>query len=572
MTFVAGIDIGNSTTEIVVGENGVPVMWDRMPTRGVKGSPASGAGAARLLSRMQRRLGHPVDIAVLTPQQPVETRSLRLDAVPTDLGRLVLLSHGAASPGGAGVGSGRPVAVEDDPDPGSDPVVLVATDPLGFRETVARARVWQSSTHPVVGILLAGDEARLVSSRLDKQVPVVDCVDAQWALACQRVCVEVSDAGLGTVTDPLRLAQELGLSVDEHVHAQAIGGALRAARSAAIGLTREAAPQTGSTDSLRVPTRVGEFQAWRGSADIDDLWLVDLGALTLPGLRPDALADRGRVIAALRGQDETSEHIAAFAESWSGEVLTVSSEVEAGRWGALSTNAARPDALVIDLGGGTVDVSDETHRVTAAGSGDMLTLAVADALGISRGTAEWAKRGPARRIDSPSAASLEDGSRAFLESMAPSCNTSNALHAVKECQVPTLVFSVEMPGRELMTRAICSEAGINLQRIRDGFFNERQLANVAQIAGSLIKSKLFIDETPGLTVAQFRARARRAKASHKIGLIVVDYLQFMSGSSGAAKQSRALEVSEISKAIKTTAKELDIPIIALAQQIGRAHV
>ena len=162
------------------------------------------------------------------------------------------------------------------------------------------------------------------------------------------------------------------------------------------------------------------------------------------------------------------------------------------------------------------------------------------------------------------------GGQMIIVAARPACGKSAmgmqfALHAVKECQVPTLVFSVEIPGRELMTRAICSEAGINLQRIRDGFFNERQLANVSQIAGTLIKSKLFIDETPGLTVAQFRARARRAKASHKIGLIVVDYLQFMSGSSGAAKQSRALEVSEISKAIKTTAKELDIPIIALAQ-------
>ena len=376
------------------------------------------------------------------------------------------------------------MAVEDDPDPGSDPVVLVATDPLGFRETVARARVWQSSTHPVVGILLAGDEARLVSSRLDKQVPVVDCVDAQWALACQRVCVEVSDAGLGTVTDPLRLAQELGLSVDEHVHAQAIGGALRAARSAAIGLTREAAPQTGSTDSLRVPTRVGEFQAWRGSADIDDLWLVDLGALTLPGLRPDALADRGRVIAALRGQDETSEHIAAFAESWSGEVLTVSSEVEAGRWGALSTNAARPDALVIDLGGGTVDVSDETHRVTAAGSGDMLTLAVADALGISRGTAEWAKRGPARRIDSPSAASLEDGSRAFLESMAPNGSVGWLV-----CDGPggPLPFSARMsPGEWRSVRSAIKAAviGNNIRRaLASADFEAREVVLVGGPAG-----------------------------------------------------------------------------------------
>lgn len=152
----------------------------------------------------------------------------------------------------------------------------------------------------------------------------------------------------------------------------------------------------------------------------------------------------------------------------------------------------------------------------------------------------------------------------------PACGKSAlgmqfALHAVQEKSVPTLVFSVEMPGREIMLRALCSQADINLQRIRDGFFNQHKLAQVSNIASHLIRTKLFIDETPGLTVAQFRSRARRAKAQHKIGLIVVDYLQFMHGSTATAKMSRALEVSEISKAIKQTAKELDIPIIALAQ-------
>lgn len=162
------------------------------------------------------------------------------------------------------------------------------------------------------------------------------------------------------------------------------------------------------------------------------------------------------------------------------------------------------------------------------------------------------------------------GGQMIVIAARPACGKSAlgmqiALHAVQEKQVPTLVFSVEMPSRELMVRALCSEAGVNLQRIRDGFLNKSALANVATVATRLVKAPLFIDETPGLTVAQFRARARRAKASHKIGLIVVDYLQFMHGSSAPARQSRALEVSEISKAIKTTAKELDLPIIALAQ-------
>jgi replicative DNA helicase len=140
-----------------------------------------------------------------------------------------------------------------------------------------------------------------------------------------------------------------------------------------------------------------------------------------------------------------------------------------------------------------------------------------------------------------------------------------AMHAVEIAQVPTLFFSLEMPGRDLMKRAICSGAQVNLQRVRDGFFNERQVADVSKVATAIVKTRLYLDPTSGLSVAQFRARSRRAHAHHKIGLIVVDYLQIMQGTASVAKQSRALEVSEIARALKHTAKELHIPVIALAQ-------
>ncbi|MBU6183517.1 MAG: replicative DNA helicase [Verrucomicrobia bacterium] len=162
------------------------------------------------------------------------------------------------------------------------------------------------------------------------------------------------------------------------------------------------------------------------------------------------------------------------------------------------------------------------------------------------------------------------GGQMIVIAARPACGKSAlgmqiALHAALEKAVPTLVFSVEMPSMELMCRALCSEASINLQRVRDGYLRQEDLAKVSQAATRLIRSKLFLDDTPGLSVAQFRARARRAKAQHNIGLIVVDYLQFMVGSGKRSNESRALEVSEISKSIKTTAKELNIPVIALAQ-------
>ena len=424
MTLIAGVDVGNSTTEIVIAEDGRPLLWDRMPTRGVKGSMASGAGAARLLSRMERRLGRVVDAAVLTLQRPVESTSVPVAATQADLGRLILLSSGVSSPGGAGVGAGRPVRADSAPDGGDDPVVVVASDPLGFRRTVEQVGGWQSSGHDVVGVLLAGDEARLVSRRLGSTLPVVDCVDAERALTCRRICVEVAsaEASLRVVTDPLRLAAQLGLDIEEHRHAQSAGDYLRAAGSCAIGVIDEAPAASKVTDDLRVPRRVGEIRSWLrpdgALMAVDDLWVVDLSRLPLPGLRPDALDGHSRVIAALSADEETGSHIGGFRECWEGEVQVLSSEIEAGRLGALSTSTASPDALVIDLGGGTIDVSGPAGRITVAGSGDLLTVAVADGLGISRGTAEWVKRGPSRRIDTPSSALLEDGRRVFLDQLA----------------------------------------------------------------------------------------------------------------------------------------------------------
>ena len=152
----------------------------------------------------------------------------------------------------------------------------------------------------------------------------------------------------------------------------------------------------------------------------------------------------------------------------------------------------------------------------------------------------------------------------------PACGKSAlgmqfAMHAAMEQNIPTLIFSVEMPSVELMVRSLCKEARINLQRLRDGFLSEHMLRDVSVHASRICKAPMFLDDTPSLSVAQFRSRARRAKMRHGIGLIVVDYLQFMKGSSKRSNESRALEESEISKAMKTTAKELNIPVIALAQ-------
>ena len=146
MTLVAGIDVGNATTEIVVADistsSSTPLRWDRARTRGPKGSAAAVAGAIDLLHRMERSASMRADLLVMAPQHPVHTRGAVLEDRAPDTGRVVVLAAGRATPAGRGTGIGRPVAVDTAPDPSLGPVVLVAPDPLGFKRTSDRVNDW----------------------------------------------------------------------------------------------------------------------------------------------------------------------------------------------------------------------------------------------------------------------------------------------------------------------------------------------------------------------------------------------------------------------------------------------
>ena len=143
-----------------------------------------------------------------------------------------------------------------------------------------------------------------------------------------------------------------------------------------------------------------------------------------------------------------------------------------------------------------------------------------------------------------------------------------AEHNAVVCGKPTLVFSVEMPAKQLMLRLILGDSKVNLQRVRDGFLEKKDLPNIGRSLTKISGAPLYIDDTPGLSVAQFRSRSRMAKMRYKIELIVVDYLQIMRGTSKRAQENRQIEISEISAGIKAVAKELNVPVIALAQ-LGR---
>ncbi|MDP9325206.1 MAG: replicative DNA helicase, partial [Candidatus Dormibacteraeota bacterium] len=133
--------------------------------------------------------------------------------------------------------------------------------------------------------------------------------------------------------------------------------------------------------------------------------------------------------------------------------------------------------------------------------------------------------------------------------------------AIKE-KVPVAVFSLEMSRYDLTSRLLCAEANVNSRLIRTGKLSETDWQKIANAMGTLSEGQIFIDDRPTLTPLELRARARRLQLRHKIGLVVVDYIQLMYGSTRA--ENRNQEVSEISRSLKALARELDVPVLALS--------
>ncbi len=139
-----------------------------------------------------------------------------------------------------------------------------------------------------------------------------------------------------------------------------------------------------------------------------------------------------------------------------------------------------------------------------------------------------------------------------------------AQHAAITAKTGVAFFSLEMSKESLVQRMLASEALIDAQALRKGGRAlDESMPRLAQAAGILSHAPIFIDDTPGITLLEMRAKARRLKAEHNIGLIMVDYLQLMSGP--ANSENRQQEVSQISRGLKALAKELGVPVIALSQ-------
>ncbi|MFN0282495.1 MAG: diol dehydratase reactivase ATPase-like domain-containing protein, partial [Kineosporiaceae bacterium] len=407
-----------------------------------------------------------LDAAALAPQRAVDTSTVTEPGAAPDLRPLVVVAAGVRTPGRAGTGVGRPVPVTVPPDgdpvdpvgpvgpagvqgtDGSrdpDGVVLVVPAQVTYREAAVAVGRRLDAGLPVAAVLLAADEGVLLTRRvtgLPPGVPVLDGVDDAAALACERLLVEVAppDGVLRAVVDPLRLTATFALADADRPAAVAAAGALADVRNAVVGLdagtirnrsaaTGSAATASAAMQTLRATSGEGEDAgATVGSWTVDS-WTVDLDAVAREVEARRGPGPLGRVVATLEQAPAagTDDVAAAVRDVLGVPVLAAPSEAAAARAGALTTPGARPDALVLDLGGGTVDLvvpsgagPDGAVEHVVAGAGELVTAAVARLAGCSRGAADWVKRGPCARLDGPHVLSDEDGGRRFLDRPAPS--------------------------------------------------------------------------------------------------------------------------------------------------------
>ncbi|MDR1689780.1 MAG: replicative DNA helicase [Clostridiales bacterium] len=148
-------------------------------------------------------------------------------------------------------------------------------------------------------------------------------------------------------------------------------------------------------------------------------------------------------------------------------------------------------------------------------------------------------------------------------SMGKSLLALNIAQNATKHNITTALFSLEMSREQMVNRLICSAAMVDAQKLRTGDLDSDDWSKIARAIGPLSEAPLYIDDTPGITAMEIRAKCRKLKAEKNLGLIIIDYLQLMSGH--GRNESRQQEISEISRSLKAVAREMDAPVIALSQ-------
>ena len=139
-----------------------------------------------------------------------------------------------------------------------------------------------------------------------------------------------------------------------------------------------------------------------------------------------------------------------------------------------------------------------------------------------------------------------------------------ATNAAIRAKVPVVIFSLEMSKEQMVNRILCSEAMVDSNKVRTGRLEEDDWTKLAEAIGPLSEAEIYIDDTPGISVMEIRAKCRKLKLEKNIGMVVIDYLQLVQGSN-KRNGSREQEISEISRSLKILAKEIGVPVIALSQ-------
>ena len=436
MGLVAGIDIGNSTTEIVIASGSEPIAWDRRPTRGMKGSEASIKAAVSLLQSLQREHQLIVEKVVVAPWQPVETLTSTIHEPLPDTGRLQILKTAHQSVVGDGWAIGQPWLITQ---AAMSEVSLIAVVPsgVGFEFAAAAINRELANGSNIVGAVIADDEAVLVAKRVSADIPIADGVDTEIARTAQRLFLEVrpQNSSLKIATDVWALRSALELSEMDASPLNEIVRWVKNERTALIGLFSETQISNpinngfidwidGTTTELFEAiakienSLIGDVSRIAISDPIStsDIWAFDITKV---------LADRGlrqvghtRDLALAQLSPHSSSSNLDLSAMFKVPVVVAESESFAARIGATSTPGVGSGAAILDIGGGTIDLISEVE-LSAAGAGELLTAAVAFALDTSRGAADWIKRGPAQRLESPQVLLSEDGSKNFVSEASP---------------------------------------------------------------------------------------------------------------------------------------------------------
>ena len=412
---VAGVDVGNHTTEIVlarVRDGGVePITHGQAPTRGRKGSRESLEGAAALLHKLEIDATVAVDQLVLATLRPVDTSTVPLPPASSPRSPVRSLRRpDARTPAGAGSAVGRHVRLVDLASDVIDGPAIISVDSATDFEVAAReisdgaSRGWH-----IAGVIAEQDDAVLIRNRIPIDVPVVDEVDLDGLEPGVLVAVEVVAEGRAyrALADPIALSAAMHLGQDQIHHVAEFTREL--ADSPAIAVTPRTGPvQAPAADDNYVDCSIdGEVMRYppaqahsilrleppggvvsvpigaiptaeHGMAD-DDAFFTDLASIDNGAWLRRGVADARGTVVALLAAEHVSDAAATLAELTGRPAHTIATEPEASARGARTTPGLPPDSIVCDIGGGTIDVVGAHRTVIAAGAGETIIIAVSGA-------------------------------------------------------------------------------------------------------------------------------------------------------------------------------------------------